>query len=494
MESYDVIIIGSGLGGLECGYILAGHGMKVCVLERHTQLGGCLQTFQRGGVRFDTGFHYVGGLGEGQPLHRLFRYFRLLDLPWYPLDEAAFDEVAIDGKTYAFANGYERFADTLAQHFPARRGELAAYAAFLKRVGERLFDAFAPGNADELYTTSLFAQPAYDFLHRATDDPLLRQVLSGTSLKMELRADTLPLYVFAQINSAFIQSAWRLRGGGSQIAERLAQHLRAMGGEVRTRAEVTRLTEAGGRLATVEVNGEERLAARWVISDLHPALTLSLTDETKLLRNIYRKRIASLPNTCGMFTLHLRLKPDCIPYRNRNLFVHESRSDTWYDRPEDGPKCIMASYYLPETGSYAPALDLLTPMSWNQVAPWKDLPPGRRGESYVQLKTNWAEACIRLAARQIPGLRDAIEKMYTSTPLSYASYTHAVEGSAYGIRKDCTRPMYTLLTPRTPIPNLLLTGQNLNLHGILGVSVTSFFTCAEILGRETAIKGLAPSE
>ncbi|MDR1676571.1 MAG: NAD(P)/FAD-dependent oxidoreductase [Tannerella sp.] len=490
MESYDVIIIGSGLGGLECGYILARHGMKVCVLERHAQPGGCLQTFQRGSVRFDTGFHYVGGLGEGQPLHRLFRYFGLLDLPWHPLDEAAFDEVVIDGKTYAFANGYERFADTLAQHFPARRGELATYAAFLKHVGEHLFDAFRPGNADELYTTSLFARSAHDFLKETTDDPLLRNVLSGTSLKMELRADTLPLYVFAQINSAFIRSAWRLRGGGSQIAERLVQRLRAMGGEVRMRAEVTRLTEAGGRLATVEVNGEEQLSARWVISDVHPAFTLSLIDETKLLRNIYRKRIASLPNTFGMFTLHLRLKPGSVPYRNRNVFVHENRSDGWHDRPEDGPKGVMISYYPPETGSCTPALDILTPMCWSEVTPWKDLPPGRRGESYARLKAGRAEACLRLASRHIPGLRDAVEKMYTSTPLSYASYTGAVEGTAYGIRKDFTRPMYTVLTPRTPIPNLLLTGQNLNLHGILGVSITSFFTCAEILGRETVVKGL----
>ncbi|MDR1454743.1 MAG: NAD(P)/FAD-dependent oxidoreductase [Tannerella sp.] len=491
MEQYDAIIIGSGLGGLECGYILARHGMKVCVLERHAQPGGCLQTFQRGNVRFDTGFHYVGGLGEGQPLHRLFRYFGLLDLPWYPLDEAAFDEVVFDGKTYAFANGYERFADTLARHFPARRGELAAYAAFLKHVGEHLFDAFTPGNADSLYTTSLFAQSAYDFLKETTDDPLLRKILSGTSLKMELCAGTLPLYVFAQINSAFIQSAWRLRGGGSQIAERLSQQLRAMGGEVRTRAEATRLTEAGGRLATVEVNGEEQLSARWVISDVHPACTLALADETKLLRNIYRKRIASLPNTFGMFTLHLRLKPGRVPYRNRNVFVHDRLSDGWHDRPEDGTRSVMISYYPPEAGSScAPALDILSPMSWSEVAPWKDLPSGRRGESYEQLKADRAEACIRLASGQIPGLRDAVEKMYTSSPLSYRSYTNAVEGSAYGIRKDYTRPMYTLLTPRTPIPNLLLTGQNLNLHGILGVSVTSFFTCAEILGREAATGGL----
>jgi all-trans-retinol 13,14-reductase len=50
--------------------------------------------------------------------------------------------------------------------------------------------------------------------------------------------------------------------------------------------------------------------------------------------------------------------------------------------------------------------------------------------------------------------------------------------------------MTTLLSPRTPVSNLFLTGQNLNLHGVLGVSMTSFFTCAGIIGMDTAIQGL----
>ena len=61
----EAVIIGSGLGGLECGLLLARSGYRVTVLEKGRQAGGCLQTFVRGGRRFDTGFHYVGGLGPG---------------------------------------------------------------------------------------------------------------------------------------------------------------------------------------------------------------------------------------------------------------------------------------------------------------------------------------------------------------------------------------------------------------------------------------------
>ncbi|MGM9727218.1 MAG: phytoene desaturase family protein, partial [Prevotella sp.] len=91
MKKYDVIIIGSGLGGLECAYILARRGMSVLVLEQAARPGGCMQSYQRGGLDFDTGFHYVGGLAEGQSMYDIFKYMGLMELPWQRLDADGFD-------------------------------------------------------------------------------------------------------------------------------------------------------------------------------------------------------------------------------------------------------------------------------------------------------------------------------------------------------------------------------------------------------------------
>ena len=126
---YDVVVIGSGLGGLQCGYILAKHGLNVCVLERTAILGGCLQTFKRGEAVFDTGFHYVGALNEGQALHRLFSYFDLIKLPWVRMD-GQFDLVTVNGHTHPFTQGYEGFYETLAKAFPSQRENLKNYIAF----------------------------------------------------------------------------------------------------------------------------------------------------------------------------------------------------------------------------------------------------------------------------------------------------------------------------------------------------------------------------
>jgi all-trans-retinol 13,14-reductase len=74
-----------------------------------------------------------------------------------------------------------------------------------------------------------------------------------------------------------------------------------------------------------------------------------------------------------------------------------------------------------------------------------------------------------------------VEKQYTSTPLTYRDYTLTPCGSAYGVRKDCRNLLMTMLSPRTPIPNLLLTGQNLILHGVEGVTKTAVLTCEEAI-------------
>ena len=489
MKRNSVIIIGAGLGGLECGYILAKNGMKVTVLEHEAQVGGCLQTFRRGAALFDTGFHYVGALDEGESLHTLFSYFDLMSLPWKKLDEDCFDEVVIGEDAFAFANKHQRFYERMSSRFPKEREGLKKYVDFLKQVGNHIFDSFNLQN-DGMFTNSLFARSAYEFLNETVKDPLLRKVLSGTSLKMELNAPTLPLYTFAQINDSFIRSAWRLRGGGMQIAEKLVEGIHAMGGEVKTRATVTYIREEEGKAVGVTVNEEDYLEADWIISSAHPAYTVSLVGESKKMRRIYRNRIANLDNTFGMFTANIRLKAGMLPYQNKNIYIHRSDADLWKVNTLN-TESVLVNYSVPEEySSIAVNIDLLSPMSWSEVEKWANYPVGRRGDDYVAYKEAKAEECIRLVENRLPELRGAIDKIFTSSPLSYHSYVASAEGCAYGIRKDYNNPMFTVLTPRTPIPNLLQTGQSLNLHGILGVSMTSFFTCAEILGMETIIKDL----
>lgn len=478
----SVIIIGGGLAGLECGYILAKNGMRVTVVESGHNLGGSIQSFVRKGTQFDTGFHYVGALGEGESLNRLFRYFDLMGLPWVKLDEECFDKVLIGDEWFDFANGYERFVDTLCQNFPRYRAELTKYVSQLKTMGDHALDGLM--GATTSFSQEVFSRSAYKHLNSIFNNPKLVQVLSGTSQKVELMPDTLPLYLFGVMNDSFIRSAWRLKGAGSQIADHLKASIEAMGGEVRLGAKATEILCNAGKAKGVVINGEERLSADWVISSMHPAATLALIAEEANLRRSYRNRLTTLENTAGAFTVNIRLKENAVPYRNHNIYLHREGCDVWYPLTQK-VEHLMIHFAVPQNGGrYADSIDLLTLMNPRESAAWCKLRNMGVREEYNTLKQQKAEECIAFARRAIPEIESAIDGVYTSSPATYERWVGIPNGSAYGIRKDFNRPMQTLISPKTPITNLLLTGQNLNLHGVLGVSITSFYTCAEILGMD----------
>lgn len=482
---YDAVIIGSGLGGLECAHILSKAGMSVLLLERGTQAGGCLQSYRRLGLAFDTGFHYVGGLDKGQSLHSAFRHLGLLRLPWQRLDNH-FDRVTIGNQTFNFAQGYDAFVETLTVAFPAERDALNKYADMLKQCGEQQFDALNPQTGESSVLSRLFETSAYQYLTETFHDPLLINVLCGTSLKMELRKESLPLFTFAHGNGSFIESSWRLKGDGSLIINSLADGIRMHGGEIICNAEVRELVEKDGKLVHAVCSNGEIYEGTIFISNIHPAVTCNLVKQSSRMKKVYRSRITHLENTFGMFTVSLRIKPQTLRYFNWNQYIYKE-PDVWAFHLKNNPVSgVLVSCRIPEDGSkYVQQVDLLTPMNWSECEQWSHTEVGRRGEDYKAMKKRVADECITLAERFIPGLRDRITGCYTSTPLTYRNYTLTPEGSAYGLRKDFRNPMITLLSPRTPIPNLLLTGQNLMLHGLHGVTMTALFTCAEVLGKES---------
>lgn len=523
-----VVVIGAGLGGLECALILAKHGYEVTVAEAGHVPGGCLQNFTRVDskgrkVLFDTGFHYVGGLDKGQSLEPIFRYLGLMDLPWHRMDADGFDEVCFDdGTSFSFAEGHTGFVEQLAKLFPDQHEGLRQYSALLAKVGEHIYDPILSRTSSSEQTPStgkssseeafgmneLFSRSAYEFLNQTITDPILRKVLSGTALKMELQAETLPLYIFAQINNSFIQSSWRLEGGGQAIVDRLIEQITALGGEVRTDSRVSAINTQDGRAIGVTICDSELIPADIVISSAHPAVTLSLLDAPKAVRKIYRSRIQNLPNTYGMFTANIALKPESLKYLNHNIFVHKSEADLWHPAPSR-TESILIHFYPPEnqyedsryhansghtdngklTGdAFATHIDIISPMDSSSLKEWENEPVMRRGQEYEDIKQAKLQECLDLAETRLPGLRNAIDRVWTSTPLTYRSYTDEPDGTAYGLRKDFNNPLGTILSPRTPVEGLLYTGQSLNLHGILGVSMTSLLTCAELLGPDVTAR------
>ena len=129
-DKKKIIIIGSGLGGLASGIILAKRGYKVTILEQNWQPGGCMQCFTRHGAKFETGMHFIGSCEEGQTLHRLLSDLEVLGanatlpIKLSQLDKNCSDVISLAGKHYQFASGRERWISTLAAQFPSQKANL----------------------------------------------------------------------------------------------------------------------------------------------------------------------------------------------------------------------------------------------------------------------------------------------------------------------------------------------------------------------------------
>lgn len=460
---HDVLIIGSGLGGLECGALLAKRGFKVLVLEGSNQPGGCMQSFRRGGLHYDTGLHYVGGLAQGGAMHEAFAELGLLDLPWQRMDED-FDHVIIGGRHFAFHQGYEAFVEGLAKDFPHQREALQSYVQRLQNITAEDMDVCA-----------------YDYLQETFSDELLLNVVSAAAMKTELRKESLPLFNFAHTCSSFIESSWRLKGDGNVVVRKLIGTIEEAGGEVRTNSKVVRLTEKDGRISSAVCADGQTYEAEYFISDIHPAVLCDLLEGCPSVRKAFRRRMTFGENTCGMFTAQLSIKPESLRYFAHNVFVYD-KPNVWTMTEENDPvKGVMISARVPEDGSdNLRQIDLLTPMPWHECQAWAETKVGHRGEDYKAFCQQKTKECIRLAEQYIPGLSEMVEQCYTSTPLTYRDYLGSPEGGAFGMRKDCRCSMLSFHSVSTPLPNLLLTGQSIILPGIEGVTMTAFETCRKI--------------
>ena len=488
-KKYDVVIIGSGLGGMVCGTILSKEGKRVCIIEKNEQIGGSLQTFRREGVTFDTGVHYIGGLSKENSLYKIFNYLGIMDrLETVRMDEEGFDVVMFkdDTEEYRYGMGYDNFKRILLSKFPEEATAIETYCADMKRICDSVpLYNLRTGEPQDMFS---FTTGIKQYLEKLTSNKKLQNVLGGTNL-LYAGTEKTPLYVHALVVNSYIESAYKINNGGDQIVKLMARIIKENGGEILRKQEVKSIDVENGNAKSVTLVKGERIEADLFISNIHPAKTLEMT-ETDAIRPAYRNRIKSLENSVSTFVLYLILKPNTFPFRNRNYyyFKEENVWESANHTNDNWPLMYAMFEEVPEKQSEsAEAITVMTYMRFDEVEKWKDtfhttLEENERDEEYQQFKKQKAEKILDAMAVKFPNIRSCIQSYYTSSPLSYRDYMGTGDGSMYGIAKDYNDPMKTMISAKTKVPNLLLTGQNLNLHGVLGVTESALVTCSAVPG------------
>ncbi len=499
---YDVVIIGSGLGGLVSAILLAKEGYSVCVLEKNNQFGGNLQTFVRDRTIFDTGIHYIGGLSEGQNLYKYFQYLGIMDdLKLKKMDEDGFDIISFEEENEEFphAQGYENFVNQLLPFFPDEKENIEKYCENVRTT----CDSFPLYNLEweGKYDSEILSINAKQSIDEITKNEKLRAVLAGSNFLYAGIKDKSPFYVHALSVNSYIQSSWRCINGGSQITKQLIKQLKKNGGEIYKYKEAIRFETEENNVTSVTMRDGSTVAANIFISNIEPKTTLRMVGEDKFRKSFFN-RIESLEGVISAFSLYIVFKPKTFKYINHNYYHFKNSKMVWtafeYDETT-WPKAYMASMNASsKEEQWADGMTFITYMNFEDLKAWEGTfnttaNKNDRGETYESFKIRKAERFLREIEIKFPGIRDCIQSIHTSTPLSYRDYIGGHNGNMYGYVKDSNNPMKSFIAPKTKLDNLYLTGQSINMHGVLGVTIGAVVTCSEIVGKEYLVNKINQS-
>jgi all-trans-retinol 13,14-reductase len=195
-----IIVIGSGLGGLSCGYILQKSGHDVIILEQGTQLGGCLQCFTRKGAKFETGMHFIGSASSGQTMNKMMHYFNLHeDVKLSSLDTFAYNTISFCGDEFRFVNGKDSFIMQMAEYFPQEKDALCKYVNIIEKIASAsTLHSLTSSQRDIAIDTEFQTRSINEVLDSIFKDELLKNVLVGD----------LPLYAAELNKTPFAQHAF----------------------------------------------------------------------------------------------------------------------------------------------------------------------------------------------------------------------------------------------------------------------------------------------
>lgn len=477
------------------GAILSKEGFEVVILEKNATIGGGLQTFQRFGEHFDTGMHVIGGMHPGGNVWKICRYLGVLDkMKIRDVDDECTDRLYFseDHSYYDIGKGREGFVGSLSKYFPEERGNLERYVDAVLAIADKV-DLFnlrpSTGQMGLFAESNDFLMAADAFIAKYITDERLRSVLAYMNPLYGGRAHETPAYVHAIISTLYIHGASRFVGGSGQFALLLADVIKQHGGTVVTGDGVEWIEVADRRVKYVRTKSGKQYTADYYISDVHPCTLMKLMDE-KAFPKSYRERLDTIPNTHSAFALYVKLKPETFPYINHSEYYMTRYADVWNFSRTDRPWPLGFLMMTPPNShqdQYATKVLITAPMPFDMVRQWENTTVGRRGAEYEAWKAKCAELLLAQIEEMHPGFQACIEAINTSSPLTIRDFYGVKDGSICGFAKNCQNIVLSQVPVVTKVRNLLLTGQNVNLHGFCGVPLTAITTCEAILGRNYVV-------
>ncbi len=503
---YDALVIGSGMGGLTTAALLSELGWKVCVLEQHYTAGGYTHSYERHGYEWDVGVHYIGDVGTRTRTRRMFDFLSGGKLDLAPMD-AEYDRFFIGDKVFSAVAGKKAFRDNLVNSFPDEEQAIDAYMELLAEVSGAL-SVHSMGRVLKPWQQSLAAPlmkmriPAsmyrntYEVLSELTDDQDLIAVLCGQWGDMGLPPRQSAFMMHAMIARHYLYGGYYPVGGSWRIAESIIPMIRNAGGEVFTYARVKQILVDDGKITGVEMQDGQRIDCPCVISSagadntfkhLLPADVVERTGYQHLLSTVR----PSLAHLCVYIGLKASAESLGLPQTNFWIYPHND-FDAAVERfveDKDAPfPVVYISFPSAKDPDYlnrhpgTATIEIVAPAPYKWFEEWRGSTWGKRGEDYDALKADFGKRLMQHLYDKLPQLNGRVDYYEVSTPLSTDWFAGYQRGELYGLDHTSERLQQKWLGPRTKIPGLWLTGQDVLTAGVTGAMMSGMLTTMAMVG------------
>ena len=508
-DSWDTIVIGSGLGGLATAGLLARHaGKRVLVLERHYTAGGFTHAFHRAGYEWDVGVHYVGEMHRrGSLLRRLLDHLSDGALDWADMGDV-YDTVVIGEDRYELVKGRERFRARLLEYFPSRAADIDRYLEriagtvrrsrtfFMEKALPRPVAAVA-GPAMRWPAMRDARRTVREVMSGLTGDPRLSGVLTAQYGDYGLPPAQASFLMHAILVQHYLGGGAYPVGGASRIAATMLPGIERGGGEVVTSAEVESILFQQGRAAGVRLPDGRELRAPAVVSDAGWAVTFGrLVPRDLAERAGLHATIPGVKPSFAHVALYVGARQDAaaLGLGRSNIWVfpdhdHDRNVARYLADPEAPLPVAYLSFPSAKDPDFArrhpgrATVEVVGLAPWEWFARWEDTRWMKRGADYESFKQGLADRLLEALLRQVPALRGAVDHAELSTPLSTRHFAGHPHGEIYGLSHVPARFAARELRPQTAIPGLYLTGADICTAGVGGALMAGVLTASVIARR-----------
>ena len=489
-DRYDVVLVGSGMGGLTAASLLAKAGQSVLVLEAADAPGGYAHAFRRGPYIFDPAVHSIvdPSLFDGLLRHLGVRdHCTLIGID--RLYGAALPGMSIDAPLTSEAD----FVDTYVREFPASEDELRRFFALCARVhrdahrlpaqvGLQNLDAIAAQFPEVFrYRKSTVG----DVLDQYFVDERVKVACAAMGLLLGLPPSKLSFQTFCQMLYGYlVNGAFYVEGGVEEMVHALVSALEESGGELLVGSRVDRIMVEDAQATGVRLESGREIEAGVVISNADALQTFGDLVQTDEIPGPFRRTLGRLTPSVSGFTLFAATRCDLEALGASHLMftLMTWDADGDYEASKGGAAACMV-LFIPTLVDHTLAppgehiVNAIVFVPYDVDVPWSEC------------KDRYGEALLKETDRILPGFRDGLTFVDFATPRTLERFSLNHHGAIYGWENTPAHTASKRPNHQTPVANLYLTGQWTQPGaGFLRATVSGIHT-AELVLRDRGLRG-----